>query len=89
MAYKRQSHEVHQTRYHIVFSTKFRRKILKGGMGKYLNYLVRDIHRRHPEIIIIEVNTDENHIHILCSLAPKLSVADAVRGSSRLPLPAK
>lgn len=76
--YRRQTHAVYHTRYHIVFTTKFRRKLFKGGMGRYLCYLVKGLERQHPEIQIIEVNTDEDHIHILCSIAPKLSIADAV-----------
>ena len=37
------------------------------------------MNRQHPEIHFIEVNTDEDHIHILCSIAPKLSIADVVK----------
>ena len=76
--YRRQTHAVYHTRYHIVFTTKFRRKLLKGGIGRYLCVLVMSIQRYHPEIEIIELNTDEDHIHILCSIAPKLSIAQAV-----------
>ena len=79
MEYRRQTHAVYHTRYHIVFTTKFRRKLLKGGMGRYFCYLVKSLERQHPEIQIIETNTDEDHIHILCSIAPKLSIADAVK----------
>jgi putative transposase len=79
MDYRRQTHAVFYTRYHLVFTTKFRRKLLKGGMGRYLTYLVRGIQRHCPEIEIIEVNTDEDHVHILLSIAPKLAVSDAVK----------
>ena len=48
-------------------------------MGRYLTYLAKGLQRQHPEIQVIEVNTDEDHIHILCSIAPKISVADAVK----------
>ena len=78
MIYQRQSHAVYHTRYHIVFSTKFRRKLLKSGIGRYLCVLVKSLQRHHPELQIIDVNTDIDHIHILCSIAPKVSVAQAV-----------
>ena len=48
-------------------------------MGRYLCYLIKNIERQHPEIQVIEVNTNEDHVHILASIAPKLSVADAVK----------
>jgi putative transposase len=79
MDYNRQSHAVYYTRYHLVISTKFRRKILKGGLGKYLTFLVRGVTRRHPELEIVEVNTDVDHVHILLGIAPKMSVSDAVK----------
>lgn len=78
MDYNRQSHAVYYIRYHLVISTKFRRKILNGGMGKYLTYLVKNVTRRHPELEIIEVNTDVDHVHILLGIAPKMPVCDAV-----------
>ncbi len=78
MIYQRQTHAVYHTRYHIVFTTKFRRKLLKGGIGRYLCVLVKSIQRQHPEISIIEVNTDIDHIHILCSIAPKIAISQAV-----------
>ena len=78
MDYNRQSHAVFHTRYHLVFTTKFRRKLLKHGIGRYFTYLVRGLQRQHPELRIIEVNTDLDHVHILLSIAPKVSVAQAV-----------
>jgi len=79
MEYKKQNHAVYYTRYHLIFTTKFRRKLLKGGMGRYLTYLIRGVQRYYPEICIIDINTDNDHVHILLSLAPKLSISDAVR----------
>ena len=78
MEYKRQTHAVYYTRYHIVVCTKYRRKILKAGMGQYLRKSILGVMRRYPEIEIIEVNTDLDHMHVLISLAPKMSVSEAV-----------
>jgi REP element-mobilizing transposase RayT len=36
MKYRKQSHAVYYTRYNIVISTKYRRKVLGKGMGEYL-----------------------------------------------------
>lgn len=43
-----------------------------------MNILMRAIVRRHPEIEVIEVNTDEDHVHVLIGLAPKMAVSEAV-----------
>ena|SRR5580700_2434481 len=80
MNYNRQSHAVYHTRYHLVFVTKFRRKIFgKRGMAEYMKVLMKTIQRRHPEIEIFELNTDQDHIHLLVSIAPKMAVSEAVR----------
>ena len=79
MDYRKQGHSVYYTRYHLVIATKYRRKILKDGFGEYLKQLVIGIGRRNPDIEIIEVNTDIDHVHILVSIPPKLSVSDVVK----------
>jgi putative transposase len=48
-------------------------------MASYMRVIMRTIPRKHPEIEILEVNTDKDHIHLLVSIAPKMSVAEAVR----------
>jgi len=76
---KKQGHSVYYTRYHLVIATKYRRKILKDGFGEYLKKLVIGIGRQIPEIEIVEVNTDKDHIHMLLSIPPKLSISEVVK----------
>jgi putative transposase len=78
MEYGRQGHSVYYAKYHIVISTKYRRKIFKGGMGEYLKEVILDIQKYKPEITIEEVNTDEDHMHVLVSIPPKYSVSQVV-----------
>lgn len=75
MKYNRTGYAVFYVRYHLVISTKYRRRIFKGGMGDYLKLKIREVPRYCPEIVIHEVNTDQDHAHILVSIAPKLAVA--------------
>jgi len=78
MEYKKQAHAVYYARYHIVISTKYRRKVLKAGIGEYLERKVLQVGRFHPEIEILEVNTHIDHIHLVISIAPKFSVSQVV-----------
>ena len=78
MQYNRLGHAVFYTRYHLVISTKYRRKIFTGGMAGYLKLKVLEVQRHHPEIVIHEVNTDQDHMHVLVSVAPKLALSQAV-----------
>jgi len=79
MEYKKQAHAVHYAQYHIVISTKYHRKVLKAAMGDYLKRKVLQVSRFQPEIEIIEVNTDLDHIHLLVSIPPKFSVSEVVK----------
>jgi putative transposase len=76
--YRRQNSALYYTRYHLVLVTKYRRKILRHGMGAYLTRIVHQLSRHHPDIQFIEVNTDQDHIHLLMSIPPKRSVASVV-----------
>ena len=78
MEYKKQAHAVYYTRYHIVISTKYRRKVLKAGMGEHLKRKVLQVSKFHPEIEILEVNTHIDHMHLVVSIAPKFSVSQVV-----------
>jgi putative transposase len=79
MDFKKQGHCVYYNRYHLVIATKYCRKILKPGFGEYLQKLVIGIGRQIPEIEVIEVNTDKDHMHILLSIPPKMSVSEVVK----------
>lgn len=39
---------------------------------------VEAVSRRYPDIVVHEVNTDENHVHLLVSIPSRISVSKAV-----------
>jgi putative transposase len=69
------SHTKWRCKYHIVFAPKYRRRIiygkLRGDIGKILRQLCL---RKNVEIL--EANACIDHIHMLVSIPPKLSVAE-------------
>ena len=52
---------------------------MKPGFGEYLQKLVIGIGKQIPEVEIVEVNTDKDHIHILVCIPPKMSVSEVVK----------
>ena len=78
MNYKRLGHSVYHCKYHMVFSTKYRRKVLTKGMEEYLKIKVREVSKYHPEIVFLAVNTELDHLHMLISIPPKIAVSQAV-----------
>ncbi len=60
-------------------STKYRKRILRWGLYNCLQNQLKTFVRKHPEIEIDEVNHDKDHIHLLISVPPKLSISEVVR----------
>ena len=79
MKYRRQTNCVYCCEYHLIFSTKYRRKIFNKGIYAYLNERLKEIGRYYPQIEILKSNHDVDHIHLLVSIPPKMSVGSAVR----------
>ena len=80
------SHSKWNCKYHIVFALKFRRQIIyvqiKADIGRILRLLCE---RKGVEII--EANACHDHIDMLVSISPKLSVAQFIgylKGKSSL-----
>ncbi len=73
------SHYVYHCRYHIVLPTKYRRKIFNDGTFSFFKKCVEIICKRYPQIEILEINHDRDHIHMLISVAPSISVGNVVR----------
>ena len=76
---RRSSHSVWDCRYHLVFSTKRRKRALRlPEERKYCERLLRRAAEVHDmEIHAIEVDID--HVHIYLEIPPQLSVGKAVR----------
>ena len=58
--------------------TKYRKKIFKEGVFAYLEGVLKQIKDHYPEIEILSINHDLDHIHILVSIPPKLAVGKVV-----------
>ena len=79
MKFNKQAHAVWKCDYHLVLVTKYRRKWINPGIFAYLELKLLEIKKYYPEIELKEVNHDEDHIHLLVSIPPKMSVGSVVR----------
>ena len=79
MEYKRGSHYVYYCDYHLVLVTKYRRKIFNQGIFAYFDKRLLEVRKRNPQIEFKEVNHHEDHIHMLVSIPPTISVGKVVR----------
>ena len=80
------SHSKWRCKYHIVFAPKYRRKAIYGDIRKDIGVILRKLcEQKGVEIIEAELCLD--HVHMLVSIPPNLSVAQFVgylKGKSAL-----
>ena len=71
---KKLEHSSYRCQYHIVFAPKYRRKViygeLKADIGKILKKLCNE-----KKVEIIEAEACSDHIHMLVSIPPYLSIS--------------
>ena len=72
------AHGTFRTKYHIVWATKYRRRILNPDVGSFISKLLDDIVNTMPGCKIVERNILDDHIHLLAVIPPKYAVKDVV-----------
>ena len=68
------AHTKWNCKYHIVFAPKYRRQIIYGKIKVDIGIILRKLCERKG-VEIIEANACPDHIHMLVSIPPKLSVS--------------
>ncbi|MFW5703352.1 MAG: IS200/IS605 family transposase [Patescibacteria group bacterium] len=72
------SHAVYKTQYHIVWVTKYRRKILTKGVQEYLKIKLHEVKKYRPDWHIVEMGMEEDHVHLHMIIPPKDSVSSVI-----------
>ena len=76
--YKSSSHAVWDCKYHLVWITKYRYPVLVGDVGLRARELLREI-ARSLEMTIYAGAINRDHVHLLVSIPPQVSVSRAVQ----------
>ena len=74
---KHTAHSSYRCEYHIVFAPKFRRKAIYGELKKDIGVIFRKL-CKEMKVEIIEAEACPDHIHMLVSISPYMSVAQFV-----------
>lgn len=70
---------VYNVHYHIVWSVKYRRKILTSKIEQYLKELFQEIAKEKGfEVVMMEVG-EQDHIHVFASAHPKVAPSYIVK----------
>ncbi|MDE9542656.1 IS200/IS605 family transposase [Xenorhabdus bovienii] len=75
--FKKASHVLWCCQYHIVWTPKYRFRILKNNVGKEVYKQIR-ISSEQLGIEIVDLNVQIDHVHLLVKIPPKLSVSQVL-----------
>ncbi len=78
MHYDTGKHCVFYHRYHLVWSTKYRYKVLLGDVRQRVRDIIRQVCAENGVDIIRGVLSSD-HVHMFVSIPPKLAVSDLMR----------
>jgi len=76
--YRRQSHAVYDCRYHIVWITKYRFRVIDDNVKTALKWIIKEI-CDWKEIEILEGAVMEEHIHLYLQIPPKYPISDVLQ----------
>ena len=76
--YSKSSHAVFDIKLHIIWVTKYRRKVLRGNISRRLRELIRQGCQAR-NIVILQGNISKDHVHMLVSCPPSLAPSKIVQ----------
>lgn len=77
-SYKSGSHTRFDIKYHLVWITKYRKPVMTGQVAERLRELIRQICQAN-DVVIIKGHVSKDHIHLLVSCTPSVSVSRFVQ----------
>ena len=73
MKIKKTAHAAYRVQYHIVWTTRFSKKILVEGVQEYLEIKIKEVRKYHPDWEIVSIGFGEEHVHLSIEFPPKYS----------------
>ncbi len=72
--YRKLTHVVYQCDYHIVWAPKYRYRVLTGAIKELVEKDIKTL-CEWKEVEVLELSVQADHIHLVCSVPPKLSIS--------------
>ena len=79
MRFRKSAHAVYNVQYHIVWTPRYRHKVLVKGVKEYLERMLRKLEGMDDDIEVENVKVQVDHVHIIVVIPPRVSVADVVK----------
>ena len=78
MRFRKSSHSIYRTEYHLVWIPRYLRKIFVTGVKEYTEIVLKNIPNLEPDIEVIKVNVQVDHVHMVIVIPPRFAVAQVV-----------
>ena len=78
MRFRKASHSIYHTEYHVVLTPRYRRKLFVKGVKEYLEKLFLNLDNLDPDIVVIKANVQVDHAHLVVMIPPRIAVANAI-----------
>lgn len=71
-------HCIYHCDYHMVLVTKYRKEVFNEGIFAYFRLKLAELTEHYPSIRFKQVNHGKDHLHLLVSIPPTMSVGRVV-----------
>jgi putative transposase len=78
MSYRKTAHSVYDLKYHLVWVTKYRKRVLRGSIAMRTRELSRQT-CASLDVYIVSGHVSVDHIHLLVSVPPQIAVSQLVQ----------
>ena len=72
------AHSIYQLQYHVVWTCKYRRRILNPGVCEYVRKMLPKLLQSVPGVTIETIGFDRDHLHMMMVIPPKYSIASVM-----------
>ena len=79
MRFRKSAHAIYKTEYHLVWIPRYRRKIFVKGVKEYTEKILSNIPELYPDIEVIKLSVQEDHVHMVVVIPPRIAVAKAIQ----------
>jgi putative transposase len=79
MKFRKSAHAIYKTEYHLVWIPRYRRKVFVKGVKEYAQKVLSHMPELDPDIEVVKVNVQADHIHMVVVIPPKYAVARVVQ----------
>ena len=76
--FRKLSHSIYECKYHVVFCPKYRFRIFQGDIASYTRQQIQVLCRQKDLVEVLEVNVQQDHIHLIMSIPPKYAVSSVM-----------